>query len=308
MILLLLGTDEYRKRERRLAAIADFGVKNDEVIQLDADSATIQILDDTILTLGLFATKRVVYAPNIASDAPKNIKERLSKILASVGDETLLILDEEKLDQRLELTKVLKKSATLEQFDPLRGAALERWIGDTARTFGVTIEPPARTELANRVGENSWQIVSELQKLAVAAMNEAPPRITVQLVKSLTPSSVEVSSFALTDALASNNSIKARMALMKLAQQGEEPIRIMGLLAYHLRTLAQVKDAGETGSTPKLSPFVVNKIKPSARATSWRRLAQWYELLATYDWQVKTGRIDADIALELFVHELTSAK
>jgi len=182
---------------------------------------------------------------------------------------------------------------------------LEHWVGDTARTLGVTIEPPARTELAKRAGNNSWQLVSELKKLAAAALSETPPRITVALVKSLTSASVDVSSFALTDALANNNPAQARLALMKLAQQGEEPIRIMGLLAYHLRTLAQIKDAGETGLPTKLSPFVVNKIKPSASTVSWRTLARWYESLATYDWQVKTGRINSDVVLELLVHELT---
>ena len=308
MILLLLGTDGYRKRERRQAAIAEFGVKPDDVVHLDSDSVSVQTLDDSILSLGLFATKRVVFAPSIVSDAPKNVKERLVKVLPSVGDETLLILDEEKLDLRLELTKVLKKIATIEPFDPMHGPALERWVGDIARTFGVTIEPPARTELVARIGDNSWQLVSELQKLAAAAMNENPPRITVPLVKSLTTSSVDVSSFALTDAIAAGNAAKARVALMKLAQQGEEPIRIMGLLAYHLRTLAQVKDAYEVGHPPKLSPFVAKKLTPSARATSWRKLAHWYERLAEYDWQVKTGRIDADVALELLLHALTSEK
>ncbi len=306
MILVLTGTDDYRKRERRRAAIAEFGVKPDEVVTIDADTATIQQLDDALMSLGLFATKRVVYAPRILKDAPKPIRERLSALLATLDESTLLILDETNLDQRLDITKQLKKLATAEPVESLKGIMLERWVGDTARTFGVTIEPPARAELVARVGEHTWQLASELEKLAAAALNESPPRISVSLVKEITPATVSTNSFALTDALVAGNVAKARLALAKLAQQGEEPIRLMGLVAYHLRTLVFVKDAFERGTQPKLAPFVAKKHLSLAQRISWTTLSQWYTTLAAYDEAVKTGRIEAVIALELMVHALTT--
>jgi len=307
MILVLTGTDDYRKRERRQQAIADFGIRPDELVTIDADSATVQMIDDALMTLGLFATKRVVHAPKLLKDGPKPVRERLAALLRSVDESTLLILEESTLDQRLDITKQLKKVATIELIDPLKGSALERWVGDAARTIGITIEPPARTLLVERLGGDSWQLSRELEKLAATAMSANPPRITPAMVRDLTPAMSAPSSFALTDALTAGNTIAARMSLMKLLQHGQEPIRLMGLVTYHLRSLALVKDSLETGKPPKLSPFVAKKLTRLAQLTSWSTLAHWYTQLAEYDHAVKTGRIDAGLALELVVHALTAS-
>lgn len=315
MILVLTGTDDYRKRERRQAAVAEFGlpdrqagVKPNEVVLIDADNATVQQLDDALMTLGLFATKQVVYAPKILKDAPKPVRERLGSLLRSVDDSTLLILDEATLDQRLDITKQLKKLATIEPFEPLRGPALERWVGEAARSFDITIEPPARSTLIERLGNDSWQLSRELEKLAAYAASASPPRITVAMVQAYTPAQTAPSSFALTDALTAGNAAKARLTLMRLLQHGEEPIRLLGLVAFHLRSLALVKDSLETGVPAKLNPFVVKKLAPQAQMTTWQTLTQWYTQLAQYDHAVKTGRIDPPLALELTVQALTATE
>lgn len=284
--------------------MAEFGVATEDVVRLDAENATIQVLDDAFLSLELFATKKVVVIPDVG-ELPKPVANRLVALLPNVGEDTLIILEADKLDQRTELAKAVKKLPT-ETFEPLQGAALERWIGEQARELGITIEPAARTALVTAVGADSWRLHTELEKLATAAVNESPPRITPTMVKELTVATTSPSLFALTDALATQNDRSAQLALRKLITAGEAPLAIMGLLAYHLRTLVLVKDAAETGATPKLHPFVVRKLQGASRAVSWATLSHWYERLAEYDWEVKTGTIEVDVALELMVHELAT--
>ncbi len=356
MILVLLGPDAYRKRVRRKAAIAAFGVPThqslrsgtgqaSDLVKLDAESLTIQALDDALLSLGLFATKMVVVIPDVG-DLSKTVASRLVELLPQVSDppspdgfegaSTLLILEADKLDQRTELAKALKKFPT-EPFELLRGVTLDQWISDQSKGLGVSIDPDARRLLIERVGADSWRLRSELEKLATAALSHPPfdkggqgdlatetikpkspptplaqrgesntPTITQALIKDLTLATTSPAIFALTDALVASQPAKARIALAKLLASGEAPLGILGMLGFHLRTLTLVKDALETHVPAKLHPFVVQKHQPLARRLDWPTLADWYEQLVAYDTAVKTGTMELVLALELMVHELSS--
>jgi DNA polymerase-3 subunit delta len=305
MILALLGPDAYRKRQRRLAAITDFGVAMAEIIRIDGDSATIQVLDDALLSLGLFATKRVVVIPAVGT-LPKPVASRLVTLLSVVSQETLLILEADKLDQRTELAKTVKTVPT-ETFEPLRGSVLERWISDEATALGVTIEPDARRRLVERAGSDSWRLRSELQKLAAVASGRETKRITSDDVRDCVVAAIDANAFALTDALVAGDRRAARLALARLAASGEAPLAVLGTLGYFLRTLALVKDAAETNRRAALHPFVVTKTLPAARTVRWSTIVGWYVQLVETDWAVKTGTLDADVGVELLVHTLTDS-
>ena len=342
MILLLLGPDAYRKRQRRLAAIAEFGVPTDEIVRIEGETTTIQALDDSLMSLGLFATKKVVLIPAVG-ELPKTVASRLMALTSRVGEDTLLILEADKLDQRTELAKALKKLPT-ETFEFLQGSSLDRWITDQAKSLGVTIEPEARRLLIERAGNDSWRLHSELLKLSTAVLgssvipdrmpddssgNQDPesiqPRhgsriksgmtnqnanslstITLSHVKDLTLATTSPTLFALTDALTAGQPAKARIALAKLLAGGEAPLGILGMLGYHLRTLVLVKDATETHIPAKLHPFVVQKHQPLTQRIGWPQLTAWYAHLAEYDSAAKTGTMEPIVALELMVHELSA--
>ena len=319
--------------------IAEFAVEAGDVTTIEASGATIQVLDDALLSLGLFATKKVVVIPNLG-ELPKPVASRLITLLSTVSDETLLILEADKVDQRTELAKAVKKLPT-ETFEPLQGSALDRWIGEQVTQLGVQIEPAARSRLIERVGSNSWRLRSELEKLATAALPvrvmlkpdeprrsatgpsrsrnefgmtphstdsrdpEIQPMITQSHVTELTLATTSPAIFALTDALVAGQRAKARLALTKLLASGEEPLGLLGMLGFHLRTLVLVKDADVTKLPAKLHPFVVQKTLPAARRISWPQLADWYEQLAAYDMGAKTGTMEPVVALELLVHHLS---
>ena len=75
---------------------------------------------------------------------------------------------------------------------------------------------------------------------------------------------------------------------------------LLDRFVYQFRNLIKVK----TGKCADLHPFVFRKTQSQARNFSFEELKKIYRKLLEIDLDMKTGRVDARTALELFVTEL----
>ena len=90
--------------------------------------------------------------------------------------------------------------------------------------------------------------------------------------------------------------------------QGEPPLRILALVVRQFRMLlllhalqAEGVPGGEIRSALGVAPFLVPKLQGQARRFNTRFLEAAMRRLRDIDTQVKTGKIDAGLALDLFV-------
>ena len=99
--------------------------------------------------------------------------------------------------------------------------------------------------------------------------------------------------------LSKENKSSAFKHLQALLTSGEPPLRILALINYQFRTIAQVKEALEISSNQfaiakaaKLSPFQVSKTVSLAPKFSYTKLSGIYFEMSRVDEDIKTGKIE----------------
>ncbi len=110
--------------------------------------------------------------------------------------------------------------------------------------------------------------------------------------------------FRLTDALAKKNKKKALEALYIALDNGEKPTELLGLLAWQIRNLLRFKSNPDKSSDLKLHPFVLEKIRESARFFSIDELNAILSKIIDLDLAFKTSDLNEKTALSLLIAEL----
>lgn len=184
-----------------------------------------------------------------------------------------------------------------------------RWLHDRAVQRGVSIEPRAIDALCDLTGANLRALATELDKLAMYAGARA---ITADDVRLLTPQAREEYIFDLVDAVVEGRAADAlRMTRRMRDDHSETPAHQLLMIARQVRMMVRAAElidtrapAEEIRKATNVHPRMVEKLTRQARAAG--RVASEASLRAVEhsDHSVKTGRLDADLALELLVVRL----
>lgn len=177
-------------------------------------------------------------------------------------------------------------------------------IKRAAHNHGVEIEHRAAYALAQITAQDLPRADNELAKLAAYVNGERP--ITEADVDLLTPYLAEVRIFDMMDAMAEGRGDKALTELyMLLGPQEQDPFGIFSMMARQFRLLLLAKEHGSRAGLEAVldtkSKFVADKADRQARFFSLEQLEDIYHALQDYDYQIKTGRIDIRLALDLIV-------
>ncbi len=242
---------------------------------------------------------------------PKAFLAELADYLPRLPETTVLVI---LVDEALEAAHPLVQAATragpghARQFTPPRGADLERWISERARTRGSSITTEASKMLAIYAGENLRLLAGEIEKLSLYAGQGGT--IDAKAVRLLTPVAQQSRIFDLTDALARRERGQALAILHELLDKGEAPVGLTAFIGSQVRTLLLVKDLSERGLRPQqiaetagLNPYVVNKTLPLVRRFSLSQLKSAYRATLAVDGALKRSRMPAELALDLLVIE-----
>lgn len=192
---------------------------------------------------------------------------------------------------------------------PSRGE-LGRWIEERARAKGAQIDPAAARELANFVGDNLRLLDQEMEKL-IAYTDGARP-ISRDDVHLLTSYVREANIFHMVDALGRRDGQRASKLLHRLLDDGEHPLALLGMIVRQFRIMIQVKDLARRGLGTRavsarlgLPDFVVRKGLRQARGFSMAQLEGIHHKLLETDLAIKTGKMDAVLALDMLVVSLS---
>jgi len=108
---------------------------------------------------------------------------------------------------------------------------------------------------------------------------------------------------------------RAARLLHQLLDEGEHPLALLGMIVRQFRILIQVKELSERGLSQqdmaarlKLHPFVVKKAVRQAMNFSTEQLETIYRRLLETDVAIKTGQMDAVLALDMLVVGLSGKR
>lgn len=302
------------------------------VARFDGRSARLAEIANAASTLPFLADVRLVLVEDItdSADAKETIDE-IGLLIKRLPDWARLVFVEtglqatgqdseaatrRKTGRRQLVTKLVK----LVEDDP-RGRALSfdapknvaRWIVQRAGEMSIAIEHDAASLLAERIGDDLILANTEIEKLATyAGWQRAISREDVVL---LTPYLPEANIFSLVDALGQRNGRTALDLLKKLLDEGDEPLRIFGMIVRQYRLLLQMREQIEMGASVSqaahvlgLKDYPAKLIHTQAQRYSLDLLERVYRLLLETDLAIKTGIQEPSLALDVLIARLARSK
>jgi DNA polymerase-3 subunit delta len=311
----LYGPDDYARTQAIAALKQAFppDVATFNITLLDGRTSKITELRTACEAYPLLHDHRLVVINDLLKHAKSNeVREGLRKLLASVPDSTDLVLNEaDPPDSRLALVKDLQtlakaKKATVREFGLLEGAALIAWINQQARQQNVTLRPDAAQILVEYVGADSWALHNEIAKLAAYVGPQGT--ITVREIHLLVRDETETNLFTFIDALCGRRGPSAVQGHYGLLADGAAPRYILTMIARQVRLMLAAQSAGrlspdELARLLGQKPFVARKAAEQARSYSAAELRAFHDQVLAIDHGIKTGRMEAEGALNVLVGE-----
>jgi DNA polymerase-3 subunit delta len=200
--------------------------------------------------------------------------------------------------------------AHVQEFALPQGDQLLRWTQQRVRQVGGEIEPTALEALCSFVGSDLYRLDQEVQKLAAYTDGQRP--ITEADVLLLTPDAREASIFDLVDALGHRDGHTACQLYHQLLDAGEHPLGLLGMITRQFRLMVQIKELRPTLHTADAiarvlhqNPYPVRKILAQSQNYSTEQLRLVYHKLLDTDIEIKTGQIDAELAIDTLIAGLS---
>lgn len=313
MFYFIYGQDSYRSKEKLNAikekyinaslgdinlAIADIADKNIDFTQITR----------MVLAMPFLAKKRLVIINNLLSSGKKAILEGIGKLLSKVPETTLLVFYENSLpDRRSSLFKKLLKEGQVQEYKPLEGYQLQKWVEEKIQSSNAKFEKSAVEKLIAFVGNDLWRMDNEIKKVTNYTL-----QITCRDVEMLVHAQKDSNVFNFIDNLASGNTTRAVKELNMLQAAGKNELYILTMIVYQFRNLLIIKDLAERGKSineiikeSKLHPFVVTKTLAQAKRFSLAKLKSIYKMLLDYDLKIKSGKIEARLALNMLIFKIS---
>jgi DNA polymerase-3 subunit delta len=199
----------------------------------------------------------------------------------------------------------------VKRFDPPRAQDLPRWVEKRVRRHSGEIEPQAAAHLAAVVGADLRLLDQEIVKLVTYTAAERA--ITRADVDEIVPYAQAAIVFDLVDALGQRDGRTAAQTLHRLLDAGEHPLGLLGMIARQFRLLIQVKELKGEGATSRdvaqalrLHPFPAGKLYHQATHFTSAQLEAVHRHLLDTDVAIKSGEIEAEVALDLLVAGLAA--
>lgn len=324
-VYLLIGKESFLMQET-VQYIVEAGVLEEEkdfnLSVYDMEETPIETAIEDAETLPFMGEKRVVIVKNplfLTSEKKKEKVEhnidKLEQYIHSPAPYTVLVFmaPYEKLDERKKITKLVKKQTEVIEMNSLSDSDTKNWMLDIVEQEQISLEKDAMEELIMLTAGDLMMIHQELGKLSTYVGAEGV--ITSETVRLLVARTLEQNIFDLIEHVIHKRSKDALQIFYDLLKNNEEPIKILSLLVTQFRLILHVKELSNIGygqqqiaNTVKVHPFRVKLALQQARLFSTDELAHLLMELAEADYEMKTGKKDKQLLLELFLLKLFDEK
>ncbi len=259
---------------------------------------------DLAETLPFFADRRVILIEN--SGFFKNSCEELAEYMPQVPETTHFIFVEDEIDKRSKLYKAVKNAGKIVEFTSQTEELLTRWVLTRIKKEGKNITGSVMQLFLNKVGNDMGNIDRELEKLLCYCMEKEV--IEAADVEAVTTEQTTNKVFDMVNAIAEHNQRKALDLYYDLLTLKEPPMRIMYLISRQFQILLNIKDMSGKGfdnaamaKNAGIPPFAVRRNLSQAKGFTMQQLKQAIRDGVDYEEAVKTGRMNDQMAVELFL-------
>ena len=337
MFYILHGEDEFSRSEtldKIKAKMGDPSMVSLNTTHLDGKGVTMRELKHACETIPFMTERRLVIVEHLLkrfdrgpgrgkrgkdSRSPSTLDQAFAKelleYLPNLPNSTALVfLESSSLGAKsafLSLAKRAKDKGYARECPLFSSDRLADWIRKRVRQKGARIDADAARELATHVGSGLRAMDQELEKLATYVGPDGS--ITLKEVHLLVIPTWQANIFHMVDALGERRAHRALRLLHRLLDHQEPPLRILAMVTRQFRMLVQFRQLRDEGRSNQQiqeiagirQRFILDKVSRQARNFSLLQLKAIYRRLLEIDQQIKTGRMDPILALDLLVVEVS---
>jgi len=322
-IYVLYGTESFLINETKQLFIQNVLGEDESDFNLstyDLEEIPIEVALEDAETIPFLGDKRLIFLNNpgflTAEKTKDKVEHQLGRLEQYMKEPSpysivVMVAPYEKLDERKKLTKELKRTAVVAEAKKLGEHELKNWIVQRAKINGTSIGDEAVERMLALAGTNLFLLTSEVDKLSLYC-NETK-QIDAETVEKLVSRSLEQNIFTLVDKVVHRKVDEALRIYYDLLRQNEEPLKILAIIAGQFRLIYQVKELArrgygqqQMGGYLKVHPFRVKLAAGQAMQFSDEELTKIMKMLADADYQAKTGGMNKELLIEMFLFHLHS--
>jgi len=316
MIIFLYGPDTYRSRQKLNEIIEHYKKIHKSGLNLKyfvGENLNFEDFRDEILQPSMFSGKKLVIVNNVFLNSEfkeKFLKDFQHRSFFEKGraKDVILFYETNEISKDDNFFKLLKKSGQSQEFKLLEGQTLRNWVKKEIESYQAKADSQAIEKLINFVGNDSWRLSNEIKKLVSYRKDK---NIQTKDIELLVKPKIEADIFKTIDAIAIGQKRKALELLKEHLAKGDSPLYLLSMINYQFRNLLIIKDLIEKNQPyyiilkkTQLNPFVVKKSYQQTNKFTFSELKKIYQKIFEVDLNIKTGKLDPQIALDLLIAEI----
>lgn len=320
LIYLFTGTSEIFIKNRMNRIIQSFNKYEYTIIKYDMETISLStVLSDAITVpfleeLKIIILKNPKFLTKSATSTKDEIKAML-KYLKSPCDSTLLIIDATNtvINQSNEIYKMLKNVARIIDYPDPEEIELKGWIVRSFDANGIDIKDDALTLLLEYIGDDQARLSQEIDKLSSYVGKGGT--IRKEDIKLLVPKNINNEIYLLIKAIINHDLALTNQIYDNLITHTKDSLTIFSLISNKFKELLStyrlLKYGYSQSDIAKFYNVSTGKayyIVQEARAFKLSDLEFYIDKLAELDYQIKSGKLDKTIGLELLLLKLPKEK
>lgn len=295
------GEEEYLKElyiERLINAAVD---KSSRSFNLFVFKERCEISDiiNSIENVPVFSEKKVVFLDNIEifkRDAA--FREGLLSCVSDLPPYTILIIKEQKTDEKTNLGKAIKKNGEIIKCDYPADADMRAFIASRFNKHGKKISAANANKIISECERDMHTVVNLIE--SVSAYMKDSEEVTAEILDKFIVRSVQSEIYYFTDSVVEGNAKKAYEIMEKLLfKPNINEHTLFTSVSTHISSLYIIKccsDAGIYGNNMlkylgKMPPFLLTKYQKQQKKISALLLEELLSFCAEYEFRMKSGLV-----------------
>ena len=308
---LFYGTEQYLKTQYTNLLKKKVLEVSAEAMNLDifqGNKQAVSTILDSADTLPFLSERRLVIVKEseLFQTGRKNDTEKMADYIKIIPNTTCILFIENEVDKRGKLYKAISKYGYIVEMNGLSAKDLLYWIVRECKRNKFQIETKIASYLLYVVGGEMIQLEKEIKKLGAFLPENA--QATSQDIDIICTKSLETKIFDLLNAMVNGKAKQAITIYHNLLLMKESPLMVLSMIIRQFRMilqckilLEQKKMQNQIAQKMGLRDFMVKQYIQQSKYFSIEVLKEALEFCLQTDINVKTGKWDSDLAIELLL-------
>ena len=315
---LFYGTEQYLKKYYTNFLKNTVLDTSDQTMNLDifeGKKYSVSIILDSTETLPFLSQKRVVIIKEsgLFQAGRKEDSEKMAEYIQNIPDTSCIIFVENEIDKRTKLYKSILKHGYVVEMNTPSEKELILWITKKCKENQLQIENHTAVYLLRTVGGEMIQLEEEIKKLSHFLTEKT--MITTKDIDAICTKSLETKIFDLVDAVENGRCKEALTIYHNLILIKESPLMVLAMVIRQFRIILQCKILLEQGENQNqigqkigIRDFVVRQCLKQAKYFKKEDLQKALESCLKTDINIKTGKENPELAVELLLLQYNNKK